>query len=430
MQRLKRVFAIDIETCPECGGKLRVIACIDDDRLELDQFKMKDRPILLLAIAQTLIWACIYYSFPALLLHWEQSLGWSRSDLTAAITLAVLVSAFCSPLCGRVIDAGKGPLMMTAASILGGACLVILSSVEQLWQFYLVWGALGGCMAASLYEPCFALITRARGAQGRRAIIFVTLFAGFAGTISFPTAHSLVLAFGWRGTVFTFGLVAMLVVAPLMWLGAKAVEQAGRSRQAPESGEIKSRQSFLRSPVFWCVATGFALCAVMHGVTLHHLLPILDERSINPDVAIIVISFIGPMQVAGRLAMMAAGRHVSNHGIAIACFVLMGFSILLLIAAGTVPSLLIAFVILFGGSWGMVSIVRPVIAHDLLGVHQFGAKSGALALVFLIGSASAPFLGSLLWTRGGYELVLPVLVLLAALGLGLYLFAQKISNSA
>jgi len=26
MQRLKRVFAIDIETCPDCGGKLRVIA--------------------------------------------------------------------------------------------------------------------------------------------------------------------------------------------------------------------------------------------------------------------------------------------------------------------------------------------------------------------------------------------------------------------
>jgi ribosomal protein S27E len=33
MQRLKRVFAIDIETCPECGGKLRVIACIEDPQL-------------------------------------------------------------------------------------------------------------------------------------------------------------------------------------------------------------------------------------------------------------------------------------------------------------------------------------------------------------------------------------------------------------
>jgi hypothetical protein len=30
MQRLKRVFAIDIESCPNCGGKLRVIACIEE----------------------------------------------------------------------------------------------------------------------------------------------------------------------------------------------------------------------------------------------------------------------------------------------------------------------------------------------------------------------------------------------------------------
>jgi ribosomal protein S27E len=33
MQRLKRVFAIDIETCPDCGGRLRVIACIEEPRL-------------------------------------------------------------------------------------------------------------------------------------------------------------------------------------------------------------------------------------------------------------------------------------------------------------------------------------------------------------------------------------------------------------
>jgi hypothetical protein len=32
-QRLKRVFAIDIEKCPACGGKLRVIACIENPLL-------------------------------------------------------------------------------------------------------------------------------------------------------------------------------------------------------------------------------------------------------------------------------------------------------------------------------------------------------------------------------------------------------------
>jgi len=33
MRRLKRVFQIDIETCPDCGGTLRVIACIEDPPL-------------------------------------------------------------------------------------------------------------------------------------------------------------------------------------------------------------------------------------------------------------------------------------------------------------------------------------------------------------------------------------------------------------
>jgi hypothetical protein len=32
-QRLKRVFAIDIESCPDCGGTLRVIACIEEPAL-------------------------------------------------------------------------------------------------------------------------------------------------------------------------------------------------------------------------------------------------------------------------------------------------------------------------------------------------------------------------------------------------------------
>jgi hypothetical protein len=32
-QRLKRVFAIEIETCRRCGGKLRVIASIEDPAL-------------------------------------------------------------------------------------------------------------------------------------------------------------------------------------------------------------------------------------------------------------------------------------------------------------------------------------------------------------------------------------------------------------
>jgi Ribonuclease G/E len=33
VQSLKRVFAIECETCPHCGGTLRVIACIEEPAL-------------------------------------------------------------------------------------------------------------------------------------------------------------------------------------------------------------------------------------------------------------------------------------------------------------------------------------------------------------------------------------------------------------
>jgi MFS family permease len=384
-----------------------------------------NRPVLLLAIAQTLIWACLYYSFPALLLHWEEAFGWSRADLTAAITLAIIISALAAPFSGRLIDAGRGPMMMALSCACGGLSLLALSLVDQLWQFYLCWGAIGLCMGGCLYEPCFALITRAKGSEAKPAIIAVTLIAGFAGTLSFPSVHLIEAAFGWRAVTLVFSAICIFVVTPLMWFGASAIERDGLGRQI-SAGDDRQTNSFLHSPVFWCLAFGVSFGALLHGVTLHHLLPILNERQVSSDYAVLLISLIGPMQVAGRLAMIATGRFLSNHGITIACFILMGASIGVLIVAEQIPALLILFVILFGGSYGIVSIIRPVIARELLGDRQFGAKSGALALVYLSGSASAPFLGALLWSIGGYALVLPCLMLLAMVGLGLYMTANHL----
>ena len=46
-QRLKRVFTIDIERCPDCGGKLRVIACVEEPwliRKILSHVQQRDDP--------------------------------------------------------------------------------------------------------------------------------------------------------------------------------------------------------------------------------------------------------------------------------------------------------------------------------------------------------------------------------------------------
>ncbi len=383
----------------------------------------KDRAILYLAIAQTLTWAGSFYVFPALLVRWQQDLGWSIPDLTIAITLAICMSAITSPLAGRLIDHGRGPVMMALCTFVGGICLAMLSQVTEIWQFYSVWAIIGTVMAGSLYEPCFALITRARGAAAKRDIILITLVAGFAGTISFPAAHALSDAFDWRTTVSIFAVVVILIAAPLMYVGAREVERSGKTRSHLGT-ENTGRNRFLHTPLFWFLAFGFGMMAIIHGVTLHHLLPIMNDRDVHPDVAVMAASFIGPMQVAGRLAMMASEKHISNHGMALGCFSVMGGSILFLIASGSAPMMLVGFVILFGGANGVMSIVRPTTTRELLGEENFGAKSGALALFFLAGSASAPFLGSVIWEVGGYDLVLQSLIVVAGLAISFYLVAN------
>jgi predicted MFS family arabinose efflux permease len=158
------------------------------------------------------------------------------------------------------------------------------------------------------------------------------------------------------------------------------------------------------------------------------MFPILADRGVNADTAVIAASFIGPMQVAGRLAMMAAERHISFSSITASCFVFVSLATLFLIATTNTPTLLIGFVILYGSAHGVVSIVRPVIAREILGGNDFGAKFGAMASLYLVGSASAPYLGSLTWGIGGYDLVLLLMIALALIGLSLYVASHRVST--
>ncbi len=388
---------------------------------------MPERAIVFLALAQTLIWACTSYSFPALLLWWEEDLGWSRGVLTGAFTLALLVSACASPYAGRLIDRGQGPAMMGLGTICAGIFIGCLSMISELWQFYLLWILIGVAISGCLYEPCFALITRARGIKGRRGIVIITLFAGFASTLSFPTAHYLSSVYGWRIAVQVFCAVAVFIAAPLMFAGARSVEASYKPASEPqEEREIPQvRHSFLKRPEFWLLGLAFAFGALMQQITIHHLLAILEDRNVVRDIAVIAAAFIGPMQVAGRIAMILTERRTSTYAISIAVFIAMALSAVMLMLSGSGLVFVAGFAILFGAANGVVSIIRPVLAYEILGKEDFGAKSGMLASLFFVGGAVAPFTGSVIWKAGGYNIVLGFMMMLALIGLCLFVLAYR-----
>ncbi|OED35516.1 hypothetical protein AB833_30335 [Chromatiales bacterium (ex Bugula neritina AB1)] len=382
---------------------------------------------MILALGQVVVWAGLFYVFPAMLLRWEQSFGWSKASLTAAITIALLLSAITSPLVGRLIDRGLGPHVMTASAVIGGLALMCLGFVSSPWQFYVVWSIIGICLAGCLYEPCFALITRAYGEQAKRGIITVTLIAGFASTVSFSSAHLLSEMYDWRRALFIFGMGVICLGAPLLWVGASRVEAQGRAQTTSiESTPVSTRS--LLTPVFYCLALGFALVGLVHGMTIHHLLSILVDRGLGESKAVLVASFIGPMQVAGRVVVSGVARRVSNFAVANCSFLSVALSIFALMQSSSLPMLVVVFVVLFGGGYGVVSIIRPVIARDVLGGDNFGAKSGLLASVYLLGAATAPHIGSIIWTVGGYDVVLMVSLVLILSGYLLFRLSHCVAR--
>lgn len=233
--------------------------------------------VLCLAFGETIVWAGFYYLFPALLLRWEADAGWSKTWLTAAFAAAIIVSAIVSPMAGRLIDRGHGPLVMGGSALAGAILLALLPFADTLPGFTLLWLGIGAAMGGCLYEPCFALVTRALGADARPAITRVTLVAGFAGTLSFPLNHVMAETAGWQGAVWLFAALVGCLGVPLIVLGARALEaSAGLASEAHGHGgpgeatasptvaapalattaSSAPAPALLRRPLFWYLAAG------------------------------------------------------------------------------------------------------------------------------------------------------------------------------
>jgi len=381
-----------------------------------------------LAIAETIVWAALYYSFPALLLEWERDLGWSKTELTGALTFALLVSAASAPIAGRFIDKGHGRALLTSSALFGACLLVALSQVTQLWQFYAVWFLLGLAMAGCLYDACFAILTRVMADQARRAITLVTLVAGLAGTVSFPSANALAAAVGWRGTFLVFAGVMAVIAAPLFWHASGRADNEPQAPPLPAGLKMEAGLRLIRSPLFWCLAVCFIAMAFNHGVLINHLLPLLDERGVHKETAILAVSMIGPMQVSGRLAMMAAERHVSTSVLFIACTLAATTASLSLYGAAVIPYLLVGFVLFQGAGHGVVSILRPVITAEYLGRKDFGLVAGTLAAIYLVGYALAPTLGAFIWEIGSYDRVIEFALAMTLIAFAAIVVASQIAK--
>jgi predicted MFS family arabinose efflux permease len=371
------------------------------------------RAVWMLALGQTLAYACIFYIFAALVVEWQAALGWDKAVLAAGPTLAVLISAGLAPLVGRAVDRGYGRELMVLGPVLGALALTLLALAQGPSAYLLAWAGLGVAQSLCLYEVCFAILIRRFGAGARPAITRVTLVAGLASTLAFPAAAALAGAFGWRGAVAMAAVVMIGLVAPLHWIGAGALAAV----TAPVLKTRRAVVQVLRRAGFWVLAAVFSLTNLNHWMLISFLLPVLMAQGLGNGLAITAASLIGPSQVVGRLILMRFETRAGTVPSTLVILSGMCVAALLLALAGAGAAFALVFALVQGAAMGGLTILRPVLVAETLGSEGYGATAGLLSIPSLVASAAAPLLGAALLEAGGPALMIGAAFGMAALAL-------------
>jgi MFS family permease len=363
-----------------------------------------------LAAAQLVSWGSIYYAFSLFIRPMEAELGWSRAVLNGALSLGLFAAGLSSYAVGAWIDRRGGRILMAGGTVLASTLLIAWSRVESPWAFYGIWLGLGLAMAATLYEPAFAVLTRLFPRSFRARITTLTLVAGFASTVFIPLTQLLIEQLGWRHALLALAAGNLAICLPIhgLWLRDNGIvdgHPADAARRAAAGRDAFRRA--LGHPVFWCLALCFVAYYATFSALTFHLVPLLSERGIGMPVILGVYAAIGPSQVAGRLVVFALGARAPTAIVGRVVILAFPLALLLLIFLPDATAALFAVAVLYGAANGIMTIVRGTAVPDLLWREGYGAINGALAMPSMISAALAPFVAAFLWMlAGGYDVVL------------------------
>ncbi|MFJ4109886.1 MFS transporter [Pseudomonas sp. NPDC089758] len=371
---------------------------------------------------QILVWGGSFFLMAVMAEPISHDTGWPSQWVYGALSLSLMVSALCAPLSSRLIARFGGRPQMAASGAVVAVGLLIMATSQSLALFLLAWVVIGVGMAMGLYEALFATLGGLYGEGAGKAITGITLIAGFASTLSWPTVALAIEHLGWRTTCGCYALVLLLVVAPLYW------------RVLPAGGRVEVRRAQGQGTAIgvdrqlYLLLTGmFAIGAIIMTAIAVQLVAVLQGLGHSLPVAIGLAAMLGPSQVASRVLQILAGqRHPIWTALAWVSLVLVGLLLVTLVPAATAVGLLV-----FGCGNGLRAIVRGLLPLAMMPPAQYVLLMGRMSRPSLIGQALTPVVGGYLFEHFGAMGVLVTLCLLALVNVVLVgMVMQRVRSSA
>ena len=362
-----------------------------------------------------------------------EALGWSRTEMSGAVSLGGVLAAIISPAIGPFVDRrGARLVLCLAVAGMGVACMA-LSLIQSLLLFYVLF-----CFARMIWAGPFDL-----GLYGalnnwfvaRRGIAAsIATLAQMSGLVVLPMIAQLAIGGSdWRAGWIAVGATVLIVgFVPCWLLLVRRPEDVGLQPDRLAVGKTPplveprwSRAQAMRTPAFWLLSLYTVLVyPVQAGVSLHQA-PHLIERGVSPVAAASVIAFVSALSAVASfgIGFLPRGWPVRYlMAVSAACLALGSYGLIFITSAETaLPAA--AF---FGVGIGGVMLLLPVAWADYFGRESYGAIRGVALSLQVSAQAAGPLVSGMLrdWS-GNYTDSLILFGILATCAVMAALLARR-----
>ncbi|MBZ5721825.1 MAG: OFA family MFS transporter [Acidobacteriia bacterium] len=376
------------------------------------------------------------YAWSVFVAPLEKEFQWTRSQTSAAFTIAVAVFALTFIAAGRLQDK-FGPFWV---SVTGGVLVslgfFLCAYTQSLTWLYVCFGVIGGLGNGFGYATPIPVM--AKWFPDKRGLAVGLAVGGYGGgsAIFGPLASKVLIpSYGWRATFMILGglfFVMTLVGSYLLknpptgyrpagWTPAPATAKAAATTYEFTPGQV------LRTPTFYFMWVAYALGASAGLMVISQLVPFAKSQGIASDLlatmtlVVAAVGNAGGRILSGWLSDALGRLNVLRLMIAISIFAMP-----LLYLAGTNVTLLYAMVFVVYWCYGTQLSVNASTTSDFWGTRNAGINYGLLFTAWGVAGIIGPRIAGQLFDKfNNYQAAFYTAAVLSAVAFFLELLARR-----
>ncbi|WP_421617355.1 MFS transporter [Brevibacillus sp. TJ4] len=344
----------------------------------------------------------------------EEEFGWSRSAISFALSINLLLYGLVGPFAAAVMDRfgiRRVTLVALFLLVLGTS---LTTWMQASWQLTLLWGVVVGLGSGCTASVLGAMVANRWFVRHRGLVVGILTAAGATGQLLFlPLLASLADTEGWRSASWTVSM-AVLVLIPFVWLFMrnKPSDKGLRAYGGTEDEEhiVQTKNPFrvaidglltgVRSFDFWLLAGSFFICGLTtNGLIGTHFIAACLDHGIPAVTAASLLALIGVFDIVGTTVSGWLSDRFSNRWLLFWYYGLRGISLMLLPYALSSSGFSLAiFIIFYGLDW--VATVPPTVklTTNLFGQQRAGVLFGWILAAHQLGAAVAAYGGGLVYS--------------------------------